>query len=197
MQYLDRRRRRREYKVSHFHISVNYLIRCTTEKFFLGGGHSFRVDDSGLVTIKDRTLIGPSCYIASGSHSLNYLERRDGGGSGSRPVEIGEDCWLGVGVPGLAGVPMGTGRGVAAGAVVARDVAPFTLVGGVPARLIRYLGDPEEPGNQPGGAVSDGISLDMGAKSSNEGQSNGGDENLGGNVGLEPAIAKGSETEHA
>ena len=166
-------------------------------RFLFGGvgDTSFRVDDSGLVIIKDRTLIGPSCHISTGSHSLNYLERRDGGAYGSRPVEIGEDCWLGVGVSILAGVTIGKGCVVAAGAVVARDVAPFTLVGGVPARLIRYLGDPEEPGNQPNGVVSDGISLDMGAKSLNQGQGSGGDKHLSENAGLEPAIAKESATE--
>ncbi len=94
------------------------------------------------MTIKDRTIIGAGCQIATTSHSLNYLDRRRPNNS-AKPVEIGEDCWLGIGVTVLPGVKIGKGCVVAAGAVMARDVSPFTLVGGFPAKLIRYLGDPE------------------------------------------------------
>lgn len=100
----------------------------------------------GLVTIKDRTMVGPHCRIATVTHSLNYLDRRRPDGT-VRPVEIGEDCWLGLGVTVLPGVTIGKGCVVAAGAVVAKDVAPFNLVGGVPAKIIRHLGDPEDHSN--------------------------------------------------
>ena len=83
----------------------------------------------------------------TGNHSLNYLERRRPDGS-AKPVEIGEDCWLGIGVTVLPGVTIGKGCVVAAGAVVAKDIAPFTMVGGGPAKRIRYLGIPEEVDGQ-------------------------------------------------
>ena len=59
---------------------------------------------------------------------------------------------------------------VAAGAVVAKDVAPFNLVGGVPARVIRHLGNPEEPGSQGDGSDSivNGISGDNGVEAREE-----------------------------
>ncbi|HMA14339.1 MAG TPA: chloramphenicol acetyltransferase, partial [Kiloniellaceae bacterium] len=52
-------------------------------------------------------------------------------------VTLGHDIWLGHGVTVLAGVTIGTGAVVGAGAVVSRDVAPYRIVAGVPARTIR------------------------------------------------------------
>lgn len=55
----------------------------------------------------------------------------------NRPVEIGNDVWIGGNVIILPGVKIGDGAVLAAGAVVTRDVEPYAIVGGVPARLIR------------------------------------------------------------
>ena len=55
------------------------------------------------------------------------------------PVRIGDDAWLGANVTVLPGVTIGNGAVVAAGAVVSRDVEENTVVGGVPARLLRRL----------------------------------------------------------
>jgi phosphonate metabolism protein (transferase hexapeptide repeat family) len=52
-------------------------------------------------------------------------------------VNIGHDVWIGHGATLLPGVTVGNGAVVGAGAVVSRDVAPYAIVGGVPARLIR------------------------------------------------------------
>ncbi|WP_284040870.1 DapH/DapD/GlmU-related protein [Phaeovulum sp. NW3] len=52
-------------------------------------------------------------------------------------VSIGHDVWIGHGVTILAGVTVGTGAVIGAGAVVSKDVAPYEIVGGVPARPIK------------------------------------------------------------
>lgn len=52
--------------------------------------------------------------------------------------EIGNDVWMGANVLLLNGVKIGNGAIIAAGAVVAKDVEPYAIVGGVPAKLIRY-----------------------------------------------------------
>ena len=57
------------------------------------------------------------------------------------PVEIGNDVWIGFGAVIMDGVKIGHGAIVGAGAVVTNDVPPYAIVGGVPARLIRYRFD--------------------------------------------------------
>jgi acetyltransferase-like isoleucine patch superfamily enzyme len=58
-------------------------------------------------------------------------------------VTIGHDVWLGSGCTVLSGVTVGHGAVVAAQAVVTRDVPPYAIVGGNPAKLIRYRFEPE------------------------------------------------------
>ena len=70
---------------------------------------------------------------------MDPTERRDKNLEHSRPVVIGDDVWVGGGAIILPGVTIGEGSTVAAGAVVTRDVEPFTLVAGNPARLLRRL----------------------------------------------------------
>jgi acetyltransferase-like isoleucine patch superfamily enzyme len=57
----------------------------------------------------------------------------------AEPVTIEDDAWLGTGSIILPGVTVGRGAVVAAGAVVTRDVAPYTIVAGTPAKAVRQL----------------------------------------------------------
>ncbi|WP_352643500.1 DapH/DapD/GlmU-related protein [Mesorhizobium sp. M0220] len=63
---------------------------------------------------------------------------RFSGRSARHPVTIGNDVWIGHGAIVLHGVSIASGSVVAAGAVVTKDVAPMAIVGGSPARLIRF-----------------------------------------------------------
>jgi maltose O-acetyltransferase len=82
--------------------------------------------------------IGPANIFVTGSHLIGDRFRRAGIGR-SAPITIGNGCWLGARVTVLGGVTIGEGAIVAAGAVVTSDVPSNTLVGGVPARIIRSL----------------------------------------------------------
>lgn len=89
-------------------------------------------------------VIGSNCDIGSavefipGSHCIGNSSRRAGTGI-ARPIIIGNGTWIGAKSIILGGVSIGDGCIVASGAVVIRDVAPNTLVAGVPARIKKYL----------------------------------------------------------
>ena len=59
------------------------------------------------------------------------------------PITIENDVWIGAKVTVLGGVTIGNGSIVAAGSVVTKDVKPYSIVGGVPAKMIRYRFDPK------------------------------------------------------
>lgn len=91
----------------------------------------------GGVEIGDDVMIGPNVQLISGGHSLEPELRRSV--STCAPVRIERGVWIGAGATILPGLTVGADAVVAAGAVVTKDVAPRTLVGGVPARLLREL----------------------------------------------------------
>ena len=83
-------------------------------------------------------MIGPNTLISTVNHPMNPEGRRKHHGI-AKPVVIGNDVWLGGNVVIVPGVTIGNNVVVAAGAVVTKDVPDNTLVGGVPARVIRKL----------------------------------------------------------
>ncbi len=101
---------------------------------FINMGCSFQ--DWGGITIGDDCLIGHNCTICTVNHSKDPASRGD---MTCRPVKIGNRVWIGANVTILPGVTVGDGAIVAAGAVVGKDVEPNSLVGGVPAKFIKYI----------------------------------------------------------
>lgn len=76
--------------------------------------------------------------ISTVNHPMTPMGRRKHLGI-AKPVNIGNDVWIGGNVTILPGVTIGNNVIVAAGAVVTKDVPDNTLVGGVPARMIKTL----------------------------------------------------------
>ena len=95
--------------------------------------HQAFIQGAGGVSFGSRIMLGPRVTLITVGHDV--ATRR----STSAPITIADDVWIGAGAMVLPGVSIGTGSVVAAGAVVTRDVPPFTLVGGVPARRIKDL----------------------------------------------------------
>jgi maltose O-acetyltransferase len=103
---------------------------------FLNDGCRF--DVSAPVTISDRVYFGHDAAVLTASHILGDRWRR-AGRTVSEPVTIGAGSWIGARATILGGLTIGESSVVAAGAVVIRSVPPNTLVGGVPAKVIREL----------------------------------------------------------
>lgn len=97
---------------------------------------------NGGMTIGDRVQIAAGCVLTTRGHPLDIPRNER---VVDAPIHIEDDVWIGSNAVVLPGVTVGRGAIVAAGAVVTRDVAPMTVVGGVPARPIRSLeeGDAE------------------------------------------------------
>ena len=102
---------------------------------FINAGCSFQ--DQGGITIGNGCLIGHHTVIATLNHE-EQPERR--GDLHPAHVVIGNRVWIGSNATILPGVRIGDGAIVAAGAVVTKDVLPNTVVGGVPARVIKQIG---------------------------------------------------------
>lgn len=96
------------------------------------------VDLDAAISIGDSVWIGHRVQLMTVNHEIASSRRRCGQ-KVVAPIVIGDGCWIASRVTVLPGVTIGAGSVVAAGAVVTRDVAPNTLVGGVPARPIREL----------------------------------------------------------
>lgn len=101
---------------------------------FINSGCQFQ--DQGGITIGDGTLVGPKTVIATLNHHMNPNKRAN---LLPKRVVIGKNVWIGANVTILPGVTIGDGAVIAAGAVVSKDVEPNTVVGGVPARLIKLI----------------------------------------------------------
>jgi len=100
--------------------------------------HGCVFDAAGLIEIGDEVNLGQGVLITTSSHVIGTPDRRAGRLT-PEPVRIEAGAWLASRAVILPGVTVGEGAIVAAGAVVTRSVAPNTLVGGVPARVIRHL----------------------------------------------------------
>ncbi|WP_372776560.1 CatB-related O-acetyltransferase [Mangrovibacterium sp.] len=103
--------------------------------------------------------IGPEVMCGMGSHPMDFVSTYPGfysnHASGATwlgakhdtkeftPAEIGSDVWIGARAIIIGGTKIGHGAVVAAGSVVTKDVPPYAIVGGVPARIIRYRFDSE------------------------------------------------------
>jgi len=100
----------------------------------------------GGVTIGNRVYTSPFTQILAVNHVFNnpdipFVDQ----GITAEGIVIEDDVWLGAGSIITDGVRVGKGSVVAAGAVVTKDVAPHTVVGGVPARLIKDISRGEIP----------------------------------------------------
>ncbi len=98
--------------------------------------HACSFLDMGGITIEDHVLIGPKVNLITENHPLDPADRR---ALICKPIVIKRNAWIGAGATILPGVTVGENAVVAAGAVVSKDVPANTIVGGVPAKIIKQI----------------------------------------------------------
>ncbi len=116
-----------------FHTNFGKFTRIGKHVFI---NHACSFLDMGGITIEDHVLIGPRVNLVTENHPLDPGDRR---ALITKPIIIKRNAWIGAGATLLPGVTIGENAVVAAGAVVAKDVAPNTVVGGVPAKFIKNI----------------------------------------------------------
>lgn len=137
----------RKAKLMHSHVGRYSRICINTELFYTSVG--------------DFSIIARNCVVGLGAHPTNtlsphsifYKKKRwkwhddwckdTGFRESDKPIIIGNGVWIGMRCLILDGVTIGDGAIVAAGAVVTKDVPPFAVVGGVPAKVLKYRFSPE------------------------------------------------------
>jgi acetyltransferase-like isoleucine patch superfamily enzyme len=94
-----------------------------------------------LVEIGDHCMLANGCFVSDSSHRYDDPEQPITwqGFVSKGPTRIGDNCWLGANVVVTSGVTIGERCVIGAGSVVTRDIEPFLVVAGAPARAIRRV----------------------------------------------------------
>ncbi|HAK78179.1 MAG TPA: acetyltransferase [Runella sp.] len=116
-----------------FHTNFGQHIQLG-KNVFINHGCTFL--DLGGIVIEDDVLIGPQVCIVTENHPIDPTKRKS---LDLKSVTIKRNVWIGANATILPGVTVGENSIVAAGAVVTKDVAPNTIVGGVPAKELKNI----------------------------------------------------------
>ncbi|RFM33660.1 acyltransferase [Chitinophaga silvisoli] len=103
-------------------------------------GIGVRAHVRGPLKIGDNVMMGPEVIILTRNHKFDDLSIPMNMEKGTvvKPVEIGDDVWIGTRAIILPGVKIGSGAIIGAGAIVTKNVPDYAIVGGNPAKIIKY-----------------------------------------------------------
>lgn len=120
---------------NNVYIGGDAMFMCTRAKIFLG----------------NNIMFGPHVFIITGGHRMNIIGKymidvkdKDKLPEDDRDVIIRDDVWIGASSIILRGVTVGEGSIIAAGSVVTKDVMPYSIVGGSPAKILKMRFTEEE-----------------------------------------------------
>lgn len=109
-------------------------------------GVGINCEMNGPISIGKHVMMGPEVVIYTTRHKSDRTDipMREQGMDKPLPVKIGDDVWIGRRVIILPGVTIGDGCIIGAGAVITKDIPPYSVVVGVPAKVVRRRKDDEE-----------------------------------------------------
>ena len=122
---------------------LDHIVWLNGDRIELGDHVAFNygcyVNGYGGLQIAHGAEFGPYTMIHTANHNMDDPDRpvTQQGWEVVRPVEIGANCWIGMGVCILPAVRIGDGCVVGAGSVVTKDIEPYTIAVGNPARVIK------------------------------------------------------------
>ncbi len=123
------------------------LIKCGKYSYGNPKIMKFNIENEKLEIGNYVSIADNVTFILSGNHYIDtfttypfkvncFSEKVEAWGKG--PIKVGDDVWIGYGATILSGVTIGQGAVIAAGSVVVKDVEPYSVVGGNPAKLLKY-----------------------------------------------------------
>lgn len=112
------------------------------ENFYVN--HNCVILDCAKVTFGDNVFVGPDCGFYTAGHPIDAKQRNQGL-EYARPIHVGDNVWIGVGVRVLPGVSIGEGAVIGSGSVVTKDIPPRVIAAGNPCRVIREIKEESEP----------------------------------------------------
>jgi len=148
--------------IHSFFEGMNKIYPNSSFKGYMGKGSYIAYNSHIYGKIGRFSSIAPNCSVIQGVHPYTYpfvstspmfisVMKQNGYtfvestkiselryAKGNYPIVIGNDCWIGQGASIIGGVTIGDGAIVLAGAVVTKDVPPYAIVGGIPAKIIKY-----------------------------------------------------------
>lgn len=121
--------------------SFSYNTISVGDDVFIGKGACFAASET-YILIGNKVMFGPNVTIMGGDHNTTLIGKymydvKNKQPENDLPVIIHDDVWIGTGVIILKGVTIGRGSIVAAGALVTRSCQPYSIIGGIPAKLIK------------------------------------------------------------
>jgi maltose O-acetyltransferase len=119
----------------HFYCDYGYNIHLG-KNFY--ANHGLVILDGGRVEFGDNVMLAPGVLISTATHPLD-AKTRNKGIETTRPIIIGNNVWVGMGVKIVDGVTIGDNAVIAAGAVVNKDVPENAVAAGVPARVVKMI----------------------------------------------------------
>ncbi|WP_064965674.1 acyltransferase [Tenacibaculum ovolyticum] len=149
------------FRKSFYSIGENVIFKPTNSSFTYNNisiGNNVGIGDNASfiatishIYIGDNVAIAPNVTIRGGNHRYDIVGKwitdydvKDKRKEDDLPVYVGNDVWIGTNVTILKGVEIGNGAIIAAGSLINKDVLPYTIVGGVPAKFLKYRFTEEE-----------------------------------------------------